>query len=157
MLERYDGHQALALAAYNAGPGKVDEWLKNHGDPRRGDIDAASWIQKIPFQETRDYTRNILKDLQAANSQPREPQAAVQASGWSQAAQASRATAERLSRGQLLAVVEGKRIGEPQSASAALNEAPLAVALDRQQPVVARHLSVAFAQPIRIDSKEALS
>ena len=157
MLERYDGHQALALAAYNAGPGKVDEWLKNHGDPRRGDIDAASWIQKIPFQETRDYTRNILKDLQAANSQPREPQAAVQASGWSQAAQASRATAERLSRGQLLAVVEGKRIGEPQSASAALNEAPLAVALDRQQPVAARHLSVAFAQPIRIDSKEALS
>ncbi|AKN25136.1 transglycosylase SLT domain-containing protein [Stutzerimonas stutzeri] len=157
MLERYDGHQALALAAYNAGPGKVDEWLKNHGDPRRGEIDAASWIQKIPFQETRDYTRNILKDLQAANSQPHQPQAAVQASGWSPAAQGSIATAERLSRGQLLAAVEGKRIGAQQPASVALNEAPLAVALDRQQPVVARHLSVAFAQPIRIDSKEALS
>lgn len=157
MLERYDGHQALALAAYNAGPGKVDEWLKNHGDPRRGEIDAASWIQKIPFQETRDYTRNILKDLQAANSQPREPQTAVQASGWSPAAQGSIATAERLSRGQLLAAVEGKLIGAQQPAPVALNEAPLAVALDRQQPVVARHLSVAFAQPIRIDSKEALS
>ncbi|BFN26465.1 soluble lytic murein transglycosylase precursor [Pseudomonas sp. SCT] len=157
MLERYDGHQALALAAYNAGPGKVDEWLKNHGDPRRGEIDAASWIHKIPYQETRDYTRNILKDLQAANSQPHEPQAAVQASGWPQAAQASLATAERLSRGQLLAVVEGKRIAEQQAASAGLNSAPAAVALDRQQPVAARHLSVAFAQPIRIDSKEALS
>lgn len=157
MLERYDGHQALALAAYNAGPGKVDEWLKNHGDPRRGEIDAASWIHKIPYQETRDYTRNILKDLQAANSQPREPQAAVQASGWPQAAKASLATAERLSQGQLLAAVEGKRISGGQPASAALNSAPAAVALDRQQPVAARHLSVAFAQPIRIDSKEALS
>lgn len=157
MLERYDGHQALALAAYNAGPGKVDEWLKNHGDPRRGEIDVASWVQKIPFQETRDYTRNILKDLQAANSQPHQPQAAVQASGWSPAAQGSIAIAERLSRGQLLAAVEGKRIGAQQPAPVALNEAPLAVALDRQQPVVARHLSVAFAQPIRIDSKEALS
>ncbi len=95
--------------------------------------------------------------MQAANSQPHQPQAAVQASGWSPAAQGSIATAERLSRGQLLAAVEGKRIGAQQPASVALNEAPLAVALDRQQPVVARHLSVAFAQPIRIDSKEALS
>ncbi|MCD1641051.1 transglycosylase SLT domain-containing protein [Pseudomonas stutzeri] len=156
MLERYDGHEALALAAYNAGPGKVDEWLKQHGDPRRGEIDAANWIQKIPYQETRDYTRNILKDLQAANSQPREPQAALQPAGRSPAAQASLGTAERLSRGQMLATLEGERIGT-QPASVALNEPPAAVALDRQPPVVVRHLSVAFAQPIRIDSKEVLS
>ncbi|MHA6479045.1 lytic transglycosylase domain-containing protein [Stutzerimonas sp. KH-1] len=157
MLERYDGHEALALAAYNAGPGKVDEWLKQHGDPRRGEIDAANWIQKIPYQETRDYTRNILKDLQAANSQPREPQAALQSAGRLPAAQASLGTAERLSRGQMLATLEGERIGTQQPASVALNEPPAAVALNRQPPVVVRHLSVAFAQPIRIDSKEVLS
>jgi soluble lytic murein transglycosylase len=157
MLERYDGHEALALAAYNAGPGKVDEWLKQHGDPRRGEIDAANWIQKIPYQETRDYTRNILKDLQAANSQPRETQSALQSAGRSPAAQASLGTAERLSRGQMLATLEGKRIGTQQPASVALNEPPATVALNRQPPVVARHLSVAFAQPIRIDSKEVLS
>src|SRR5690606_30037213 len=49
LLERYDGHQALALAAYNAGPGKVDEWLKIHGDPRKGEIGTGAWVQKIPY------------------------------------------------------------------------------------------------------------
>jgi soluble lytic murein transglycosylase len=159
MLDRYDGHQALALAAYNAGPGKVDEWLKSHGDPRRGEIDAASWIQKIPYQETRNYTRNILEDLQAATSQERAPQAALpsQPAHWPQVVQVSLAASERLNQAQTLAMTQGKGVSAEQPASAALNGAASTVAFDRQQPVAARHLSVAFAQPIRIESKEALS
>ncbi len=63
MLNRYDGNQALAVAAYNAGPARVDEWLAHNGDPRRGEVSTASWIKQIPFKETRDYTGKVLADL----------------------------------------------------------------------------------------------
>ena len=63
LLKRYDGATALAVAAYNAGPGRVDEWLKSNGDPRKGNISVSQWVERIPFKETRNYTRNILADL----------------------------------------------------------------------------------------------
>lgn len=63
LLARYDGEQALALAAYNAGPARVDEWLARNGDPRRGEISSSAWVRQIPFKETRDYTSRILTEL----------------------------------------------------------------------------------------------
>ncbi|WP_084128234.1 transglycosylase SLT domain-containing protein [Cellvibrio mixtus] len=63
MLDRYDGEQALALAAYNAGPARVDEWLERNGDPRLGQISTSAWVRQIPFKETRDYTSRILSEL----------------------------------------------------------------------------------------------
>src|SRR4051795_6576721 len=56
LLDRYDGRQSLALAAYNAGFGHVDEWVNNAGGP-----DAFDPKTDIPFPETRNYVLQILE------------------------------------------------------------------------------------------------
>lgn len=55
LLERYDGNRVLVAAAYNAGPHRVDRWLRDR-PARPADI----WIETIPFAETRDYVKNVL-------------------------------------------------------------------------------------------------
>ncbi|MFL6623928.1 MAG: transglycosylase SLT domain-containing protein [Sulfurifustis sp.] len=54
VLERYNGHQALATAAYNAGPNRVSSWIPEQSR------DADVWIETIPFNETRGYVKNVL-------------------------------------------------------------------------------------------------
>jgi hypothetical protein len=62
LLKRYDGEVALAVAAYNAGPTRVDEWLRLHGDPRRRDRHhLVDWVELIPFDETRNYVQRVLE------------------------------------------------------------------------------------------------
>ena len=62
LLKRYDGEVALAVAAYNAGPARVDEWVRLHGDPRRRDRHhLVDWVELIPFDETRNYVQRVLE------------------------------------------------------------------------------------------------
>ncbi|MEW5765569.1 MAG: lytic transglycosylase domain-containing protein [Acidobacteriota bacterium] len=59
MLGRYRGRPHVALAAYNAGPRRADEWTARPGAPLEADL----WIESIPFRETRSYVRRILLNL----------------------------------------------------------------------------------------------
>ncbi|WP_397459304.1 transglycosylase SLT domain-containing protein [Pseudomonas asplenii] len=52
---QFNGNRVLATAAYNAGPGRVRQWLKgaNH-------LSFDVWVESIPFDETRQYVQNVL-------------------------------------------------------------------------------------------------
>src|SRR3954449_12431579 len=56
LLDRYDGRQALAIAAYNAGFGHVDEWVRGAGGP-----DTFDPKTDIPYPETRGYVQQVLE------------------------------------------------------------------------------------------------
>jgi len=61
MLSYYGGSYPLAIGAYNAGPGRVNQWLRANGDPRTGAIGWAEWIEKIPANfETRYYIMRVI-------------------------------------------------------------------------------------------------
>ena len=55
MLERFDGHRAKALAAYNAGPHRVRRWI-----PEQQPVPAPLWVDTLPFRETRRYVRAVM-------------------------------------------------------------------------------------------------
>ncbi|GBD43545.1 Soluble lytic murein transglycosylase [bacterium HR40] len=62
LLAAYDGSLELVAAAYNAGPGRVAEWLRRLGDPRRMSVDKRiDWIERIPFAETRNYVQRVIE------------------------------------------------------------------------------------------------
>ena len=60
LLEQWEGNIVLAIASYNAGPGAASQWvtpaLKN---------DPELWIERIPYPETRLYTKKVLGNLWA--------------------------------------------------------------------------------------------
>ena len=62
LIEDEGGSRELAFAAYNAGPGRVAQWIAAHGDPR-GSADLVDWIERIPFDETRDYVQRVSENL----------------------------------------------------------------------------------------------
>ncbi|MGB6186663.1 MAG: lytic transglycosylase domain-containing protein, partial [Sphingopyxis granuli] len=62
MLSYFGGSYPLAVAAYNAGPGNVNKWLRANGDPRTGAIDILDWIEAIPIFETKNYVQRVLEN-----------------------------------------------------------------------------------------------
>jgi hypothetical protein len=56
-LDNWSGNWAQTLAAYNAGPGRVKEWL-SYGTYR----EQAEFVESIPFNETREYVQAVLRN-----------------------------------------------------------------------------------------------
>lgn len=55
LLKTYHNNEVLALAAYNAGRGNVDEWIEENGWD-----DSFSAIENIPFPETREFVKSVV-------------------------------------------------------------------------------------------------
>jgi peptidoglycan lytic transglycosylase len=64
LIAEYRGSYVLTFAGYNAGRGRVKEWIAKHGDPRDPKVDPIDWVEQIPFAETRNYVQRVLENLQ---------------------------------------------------------------------------------------------
>jgi soluble lytic murein transglycosylase len=73
LLDEQKGSCILAFAAYNAGAGRVKEWVAAYGDPRKPDVDPVDWIERIPFTETRNYVQRVTENLQVYRVRFGEP------------------------------------------------------------------------------------
>jgi soluble lytic murein transglycosylase len=54
----------MTFAGYNAGRGRVRDWVKLYGDPRDPKVVAIDWVERIPFSETRNYVQRVIENLQ---------------------------------------------------------------------------------------------
>jgi soluble lytic murein transglycosylase len=63
LLQDYRGSYILTFAGYNAGRGRIQEWVKRYGDPRNAQIDPIDWVELIPFSETRNYVQRVMENM----------------------------------------------------------------------------------------------
>jgi soluble lytic murein transglycosylase len=69
VLEAYRGSYILSFVAYNAGRGRVKQWIEKYGDPRDANVDPIDWVERIPFSETRNYVQRVLENMQVYRAQ----------------------------------------------------------------------------------------
>ena len=67
LLQSFGNCYPLAIAAYNAGPTNVANWLAENGDPEMknsvGGADIIDWVEEIPFNETRNYVQRVTESV----------------------------------------------------------------------------------------------
>ena len=78
LLKDYRGSFVLSFAGYNAGRGRVQQWVAQHGDPRDPEVDAVDWVERIPFAETRNYVQRVMENLEVYRERFGEVTAAIE-------------------------------------------------------------------------------
>ncbi|MCF6321491.1 MAG: lytic transglycosylase domain-containing protein [Rhizobiaceae bacterium] len=64
-LTNFNGSYILTFVGYNAGPGRVKQWIAKYGDPRGKPLDyVIDWVERIPFTETRNYVQRVMENMQ---------------------------------------------------------------------------------------------
>jgi soluble lytic murein transglycosylase len=64
LVSEYKGSEIMIFAGYNAGRGRVRDWVKAYGDPRDPNVDPVDWVERIPFSETRNYVQRVMENMQ---------------------------------------------------------------------------------------------
>jgi peptidoglycan lytic transglycosylase len=64
LLKDYRGSYILSFAGYNAGRGRIRDWVARYGDPRDPKVDPLDWVERIPFSETRNYVQRVMENMQ---------------------------------------------------------------------------------------------
>lgn len=63
LMAEQGGSLMLTFAAYNAGGGRVKQWIETYGDPRKPGVDPVDWVERIPFTETRNYVQHVMENV----------------------------------------------------------------------------------------------
>ena len=64
LKEQFDGRLAPAIASYNAGPSAVQGWV----DASDADEQEDEWVESIPYEQTRNYVKRVLRSMNAYQS-----------------------------------------------------------------------------------------
>ena len=64
LFKEYAGSYILTFAGYNAGRGRVRQWVAQYGNPRDPKVDAVDWVERIPLAETRNYVQRVIENLE---------------------------------------------------------------------------------------------
>ena len=75
--DTFDGSYIMAIAGYNAGPGRVRGWVGDIGDPRTAGVDPIDWVEMLHLDETRDYVKKVMSNIQVYRAALGEPKTAL--------------------------------------------------------------------------------
>ncbi len=64
LLADFRGSYILTFVGYNAGRGRIRDWVARYGDPRDPKVDPIDWVERIPFSETRNYVQRVMENMQ---------------------------------------------------------------------------------------------